>query len=217
MLLCLHDEHAVHIAQGYWKASDRMMAAALHSNGPHARLHADFQRVGDRTPHWCWARRAWTPPNAARGSTDPHSSPGGARAQLHRGQSTGTVAAAAEALVRAAQIAQTAPRGPVYVNLDVTLQEEKIAALPLRHARHGARARSNRRPNRGRGALAVRRETRSCRRACSRSVESWNARGARRETEPARAHPHQAAAAFPTDHRCTPRRPQTGCPRRRSN
>ena len=32
MLLCLHDETAVHLAQGYFKASDRMMAAALHSN-----------------------------------------------------------------------------------------------------------------------------------------------------------------------------------------
>src|SRR5580765_8788708 len=32
MILCLHDENAVSIAQGYYKASDRMMAAALHSN-----------------------------------------------------------------------------------------------------------------------------------------------------------------------------------------
>ncbi len=32
--------------------------------------------------------------------------------------------AALEATVRAAQIAQTAPRGPVYVNLDAPIQEE---------------------------------------------------------------------------------------------
>ena len=32
MIMCLHDEHAVSIAQGYYKASDRMIAAALHSN-----------------------------------------------------------------------------------------------------------------------------------------------------------------------------------------
>src|SRR4051812_41685025 len=31
MILCLHDETAVSIAQGYFKASDRMMASALHS------------------------------------------------------------------------------------------------------------------------------------------------------------------------------------------
>ena len=40
----------------------------------------------------------------------------------------GSPAAAAEALLRAAQIAQTAPRGPVYVNLDVALQEAEDRA-----------------------------------------------------------------------------------------
>jgi len=42
----------------------------------------------------------------------------------------GSVTAAMEALVRAAQIAQTAPRGPVYVNLDTTIQEENIGPMP---------------------------------------------------------------------------------------
>src|SRR5258708_8745994 len=32
MLLCLHEESAVAIAQGYAKASDRMMGAVVHSN-----------------------------------------------------------------------------------------------------------------------------------------------------------------------------------------
>ena len=32
MLLSLHDENAVTVAHGYAKATDRMMAAALHSN-----------------------------------------------------------------------------------------------------------------------------------------------------------------------------------------
>ncbi|OGA35029.1 MAG: acetolactate synthase, partial [Betaproteobacteria bacterium RIFCSPLOWO2_12_FULL_62_13b] len=41
-----------------------------------------------------------------------------------------SVAAAYEALLRAAQIANTAPCGPVYINLDQTLQETKIGALP---------------------------------------------------------------------------------------
>ena len=45
---------------------------------------------------------------------------------------------------RAAQIAQTAPRGPVYVNLDVAIQEQKIDTLPTipdlaRHAPPNAR------------------------------------------------------------------------------
>ena len=32
MLICLHEEHAVSIAQGYAKASGKPMAVALHSN-----------------------------------------------------------------------------------------------------------------------------------------------------------------------------------------
>jgi thiamine pyrophosphate-dependent acetolactate synthase large subunit-like protein len=42
----------------------------------------------------------------------------------------GSATAAVEALLRGAQIAQTAPRGPVYINLDAALQEEKLAARP---------------------------------------------------------------------------------------
>jgi len=42
----------------------------------------------------------------------------------------GSIPAAYEALLRAAQIANTAPRGPTYVNLDAGLQEAKIGGLP---------------------------------------------------------------------------------------
>ena len=35
-----------------------------------------------------------------------------------------------EALLRASQIAQTAPKGPVYVNLEVEMQEKQIEAMP---------------------------------------------------------------------------------------
>src|SRR5437667_462394 len=41
-----------------------------------------------------------------------------------------SVPAAYEALLRAAQIANTAPRGPTYVNLDAAVQETKIGPLP---------------------------------------------------------------------------------------
>jgi thiamine pyrophosphate-dependent acetolactate synthase large subunit-like protein len=41
-----------------------------------------------------------------------------------------SVPAAYEALLRAVQMADTAPRGPTYVNLDAALQETKIGALP---------------------------------------------------------------------------------------
>jgi thiamine pyrophosphate-dependent acetolactate synthase large subunit-like protein len=42
----------------------------------------------------------------------------------------GSVPAAYEALMRAAQIAQTPPRGPTYINLDAALQEAKVGPLP---------------------------------------------------------------------------------------
>ena len=32
MLLCLHEEHAVGIAHGYYRVTERMMAAAVHAN-----------------------------------------------------------------------------------------------------------------------------------------------------------------------------------------
>jgi thiamine pyrophosphate-dependent acetolactate synthase large subunit-like protein len=41
-----------------------------------------------------------------------------------------SVPAAYEALLRAAQMANTAPRGPTYINLDAALQEASIGALP---------------------------------------------------------------------------------------
>src|SRR2546428_4355556 len=41
-----------------------------------------------------------------------------------------SVPAAYDALLRAAQMATTAPRGPVYVNLDAGLQESKLTELP---------------------------------------------------------------------------------------
>ncbi|UCF74997.1 MAG: thiamine pyrophosphate-binding protein, partial [Betaproteobacteria bacterium] len=50
MLLTIHDEHAVSIAHGYWKASERMMAAALHSNV--GLMHASMQIFN------CWCDRA---------------------------------------------------------------------------------------------------------------------------------------------------------------
>ena len=44
--------------------------------------------------------------------------------------SQGSVPAAFEALLRAVQIADTAPRGSTYVNLDAALQEAKIGPMP---------------------------------------------------------------------------------------
>jgi thiamine pyrophosphate-dependent acetolactate synthase large subunit-like protein len=212
MLLSIHDENAVTIAHGYYKASGRMMAAALHSNV--GLMHASmsvFDAWCDRAPvlilgatgPWDAAkRRPWI--DWIHTCSD--------QAALIRDftkwdNQPGSPAAAMEALLRASQIAQTAPRGPVYVNLDVSLQEAKIGALPTlpdvaRYAppqpvqpapeliAEAAKLLSN---AKNPVMLAGR---------CTRSIEGWNARVALAEKLNMRVLSNlKIACAFPTDHR----------------
>src|SRR5256884_1557340 len=135
MLTCIHEESAVAIAHGYAKASGRMMGAILHSNV--GLLHASmaiFNAWCDRVPMlilgatgpWDAARRRpwidWIHTVSDQGAL--------VRDYTKWDNQPGSVPAACEALLRAAQIANTAPRGPTYINLDAALQETKIAALP---------------------------------------------------------------------------------------
>ena len=212
MLLCLHDENAVSIAQGYWKASDRMMAAALHSNV--GLMHATmpiFNAWCDRAPvlvlgatgPWDAAkRRPWI--DWIHTCSD--------QAALVRNYTKwdnqpGSVPAAMEALLRAAQIACTAPRAPVYVNFDVSLQEGQLDALPALPdmARYAPP------PPVQPGSAEITAAARLLSQAknpvllagrCSRSVEGWNARVALAEKLDMRVLTQiKLGAAFPTDHR----------------
>src|SRR6202162_6014776 len=135
MLTCVHEDTAISIAHGYAKASGRMMGAVVHSNVGlmHATM-AIFNAWCDRVPMlilgatgpWDAAkRRPWI--DWIHTASD--------QAALVRDYTKwdnqpGSVPAAYEALLRAAQIANTAPRGPTYVNLDAALQEAKIGTLP---------------------------------------------------------------------------------------
>jgi len=132
MLLCLHEESAVAIAQGYAKVTGKAMAAAVHSNVGlmHATM-AIFNAWCDRMPMvilgatgpvdavkrrpWIdWIHTARDQGALIRGYTkwdDQPASPTAAR----------------EAVLRANWIANTAPRGPTYVNLDAEMQESKLA------------------------------------------------------------------------------------------
>ncbi len=132
MLLCLHEEHAVAIAQGYAKITDRPMAVALHSGV--GLMHATMAVYSA----WC-ARR----PMVIIGATGP----GDADLRrpwidwIHTSKDQGALirnyikwddeprsaAAAIESMLRAWQIASTPPYGPTYVCLDVEMQE---AAVP---------------------------------------------------------------------------------------
>ncbi|MGB8437028.1 MAG: thiamine pyrophosphate-binding protein, partial [Burkholderiales bacterium] len=135
MLLCLHEESAVSIAQGYAKVADRMMGVVLHSNV--GLMHASmsiFNAWCDRVPMlvlgatgpWDAARRRpwidWIHTVSDQGAL--------VRDYTKWDNQPASVPAAYEALLRAVQIADTAPRGPTYVNLDAALQEMELDALP---------------------------------------------------------------------------------------
>ena len=132
MLLCLHEEHAVAIAQGYAKVTDRPMAVALHSGV--GLMHASMAVYCA----WC-ARR----PMILLGATGP----GDAALRrpwidwIHTSKDQGALirdfikwddeprsaVAAIESMIRAWQISTTPPYGPTYICLDVEMQE---AAVP---------------------------------------------------------------------------------------
>ena len=135
MLVCLHEEHAVAIAHGYAKVTGKPLLGIVHSNVGlmHASMaiyNAWCDRVpvillGATGPVDAAKRRPWI--DWLHTARD--------QAALVRGfvkwdDQPASVAAAFESLLRARQIAQTAPQGPVYVCLDVSTQEEKLAAMP---------------------------------------------------------------------------------------
>jgi thiamine pyrophosphate-dependent acetolactate synthase large subunit-like protein len=117
-----------------------------------------------------------------------------------------SVPAAYEALARAVQMANTAPRGPTYVNLDAALQEAKVGALPPlpEISRFGAPPPVF--PDRTVVQKAA--ELLSAAKApailigrVGRSEEGWKARIALAEKLQARVFTDiKTAAAFPTDH-----------------
>ncbi|MBI4182815.1 MAG: thiamine pyrophosphate-binding protein [Proteobacteria bacterium] len=138
MLLCLNEDHAVAIAHGYAKVTEQPMGVVLHSNV--GLMHGLMQVFN------AWCARV---PMVIVGATGP------VDAELRRpwvdwvhtakdqgallrhftkwDDQPASVGATVEALLRANQIARTAPRGPVYVCLDAGLQEtpvERSIALP---------------------------------------------------------------------------------------
>ena len=131
MVICLHEEHCVAIADGYAKVNDRPMAVALHSNVGlmHASM-AIFNAWCERNPMLIFgatgpldahARRPWiewihTSSNQASIIRD----------FIKWDDTPGSAQAAVESVLRAWQITQTPPCGPVYVCLDVGMQEAKI-------------------------------------------------------------------------------------------
>ncbi|GAA4336820.1 thiamine pyrophosphate-binding protein [Pigmentiphaga soli] len=135
MLLCLHEEHAVAIAQGYAKASGRPMGVFLHSNVGlmHASM-AVFNAWCDRVPMLLFGatgpvdaaeRRPWI--DWLHTAKDQGSL---VRDFIKWDDQPASLAAAAESVMRARALAQAAPCGPTYVCFDVGLQEKRVEAMP---------------------------------------------------------------------------------------
>ena len=135
MLLCLHEESAVAIAHGWAKVKDAPLCAIVHSNV--GLMHATMAVFN------AWCDRA---PLLLLGATGPVDA---AKRRpwidwIHTSKDQGalirdytkwddqpaSVPAAIESLLRAWQITQTAPRGPVYVCLDAALQEMRLDKAP---------------------------------------------------------------------------------------
>jgi thiamine pyrophosphate-dependent acetolactate synthase large subunit-like protein len=211
MLLCLHEEAAIAIAHGYAKVTGKAMAAAVHSNVGlmHATM-AIFNAWCDRMPMvvlgatgpvdatkrrpWIdWIHTARDQGALVRGYTKWDDQPA-------------SPVAAREAVLRAGWIANTAPRGPTYVNLDAEMQESKLAepVVPIDAKRYMPEVKSaapayviNKAADLLRGAkhpvmLAGR---------VSRDLDAWNTRVALAERLGARVVTDiKVGAAFPTDH-----------------
>jgi thiamine pyrophosphate-dependent acetolactate synthase large subunit-like protein len=211
MLLCLHEESAVAIAHGYAKVTGKAMAAAVHSNvGLFHATMAIFNAWCDREP--VIVLGATGPVDAAkrRPWID----------WIHTARDQGAIvrnytkwddqpaspAAAREALIRATWMANTAPRGPVYINLDAEMQEAKLAEplAPIDAARFMPQA------NPGASAELIGEAAALLKAAkhpvillgrVSRSLDGWNERIALAETLNAKVVSDlKIGCGFPTDH-----------------
>lgn len=135
MMVVLHEEHAVAIAHGYTKVTGKPLIAILHSNvglmhGSMAIFDAWVDRVpvivlGATGPVDAHKRRPWI--------DWIHTAQDQAALVRHFTKwdcQPASIPSAQEALLRARQIATTAPQGPVYVCFDAALQESKLTERP---------------------------------------------------------------------------------------
>ncbi len=212
MVLCVHEETAVAIAHGYAKVTDKMMASGLHANiGLMRATMSIYNAWCDRVPllilgatgPWdATQRRPWI--DWIHTSSDQ----GGLIRNFTKWDNQpGSAGAAAEALLRASQIAQTTPKGPVYINLEVAMQEGKLGPLP--DFPDPARNAPPQAPSPPTTLLAEAAKLLSHAKSpvilagrCSRSEAGWAARIALAEKLNAPVCTNvKLAAAFPTDHR----------------
>ncbi len=131
MVICLHEEHAVAIADGYGKVTEKPMAVALHSNV--GLMHATmpiFNAWCDRTPMIIFGATGPVDAHRRRPWIDwIHTAKDQAsmiRNYTKWDDQPASPEAAVESVLRANQITRSVPYGPVYVCLDVGLQESPL-------------------------------------------------------------------------------------------
>ena len=131
MVICLHEEHAVSIADGYGKVTEEPMAVALHSNV--GLMHATmpiFNAWCDRTPMIIFGATGPVDAHRRRPWIDwIHTSKDQAsmiRNYTKWDDQPASPQAAVESVLRANQITRSAPYGPVYICLDAGLQESSL-------------------------------------------------------------------------------------------
>ena len=211
MLLCLHEESAVAVAQGYAKVTGKPMAAAVHSNvGLFHATMAIFNAWCDRQPVVVLGATGPVDAVKRRPWID----------WIHTARDQGAIvrnytkwddqpaspAAAREALIRATWIADTAPKGPVYINLDAEMQEARLAEplAPIEAARfmpHADPAASAELIEDAAAILKAAHHPVILMGRVSRSVDGWNDRVALAEALNAKVISDlKIGCGFPTDH-----------------
>ncbi len=163
LVLCLHEEHAVALAHGYAKVTERPMAVALHTNVGlmHATM-ALFNAFCDRVPMLVIGatgpfdadrRRPWIEwihTTADQGAL--------IRPFVKWDDQPSSGPASLEALTRANAITRTKPSAPVYVCLDAAVQETELPADGIElpdPARHPAPAPAGPLPEQAEQALEL--------------------------------------------------------------
>jgi benzoylformate decarboxylase len=131
MVICLHEEHAVSIADGYGKVTEKPMAVALHSNV--GLMHATmpiFNAWCDRTPMIIFGATGPVDAHRRRPWIDWIHTAKDQAAMIRNytkwDDQPASPQAAVESVLRANQITRTAPYGPVYICLDAGLQESAL-------------------------------------------------------------------------------------------
>src|SRR5229473_3762989 len=211
MLLCLHEESAVAIAHGYAKVTGKAMAAAVHSNVGlmHATM-AFFNAWCDRMPMVVLGATGPVDAVKRRPWID----------WIHTARDQGAIVrdytkwddqpasplAAREALIRATWIADTAPKGPVYINLDAEMQEARLAEplAPIEAARFMPLADPAASAEHVEAAAAILKAAHHpviLMGRVSRSIDGWNDRVALAEALNAKVISDlKIGCGFPTDH-----------------